>query len=109
MGYIRLIIRQLWFKWFKPLNHITYITFKKSLSDDIKFYKVYCKPSPSEITYDTLHFEVYPTQIDPLVNTRLRANLTLYLLPGIMYNIGITAVNSIGNESDIVKVNDVIL
>ena len=109
MGYLRLIIRQLWYKWFKPLDHITYITFKKSSSFNVKYYRVYCRPTKSKITYNTLHFEVYPSQIDPKDCTRLKANLNLYLLPGIIYNLGVTAVSSVGNESDFLKINDITL
>ncbi len=108
MGYIKLIIWQLWQKWFENLcSETAYLLFKKSSSDDVEFYRVYCEVFPLEVSYNTLHFEVYLFQTDPNDNTKLRANLSDYLLPGIIYNLGVTAINSAGNESDIATFNNV--
>ena len=109
MGFIRMIVRQLWHKWFKPLDHDTYLVFKKSLSENVSFYRVYCKVTPGEADYNTLHFEVSKSQVDSHNNNKLRVRLNPFLLNGIIYNLGVTAVSKSGNESDIVTLNNVIL
>jgi len=99
-----------WHRWnnsFKKRD--IYITFSKSYSADVKFYRVYCQIYPLEVTYDTLHFEVYPTQVDPENNTMLKVKLNTYLLSSFRYNIGVSSVDTIGNESDLVKLNNVTL
>jgi len=91
------------------LDHTTYISFRKSNSADVKFYRVYCQIYPLKVDYDTLHFEIYPSQVDPNDNTMLKANLSIHLLADIRYNIGVSAVNSAGNESDIVELDSITL
>lgn len=86
-----------------------YIMFNKSYSTDVKFYRVYCQIYPLEVTYDTLHFEVYPTQVDSNNNDILKAKLNTYLLPGFCYNIGVSSVDIVGNESDLVRFDHVTL
>jgi len=110
MSYFRWLGWQFWRRWnnfFK--KNSTYITFNKSYSTDVKFYRVYCQIYPLEVTYNTLHFEVYPTQADLNNNNILRAKLNTYLLPGFRYNIGVSSVDIVGNESDLVRFDNIIL
>ena len=68
------------------------ISYEPSKSNDVVSYFLYYEKFPKVVSYesDTVNLGQV-TEVDP----------TLYLLNGITYNIGITAVDKVGNESDL--------
>jgi hypothetical protein len=81
----------------------TKITFPASASTDVVGYKLYLELAPQPVTYESQSFELgYKTEV--IIST----------LPGVdqldgVYNIGVTAVDEAGNESEFKLLNDVAL
>jgi len=79
------------------------LSFPASDSPDVVGYKLYLEPSPTPITYSSPSFDIgNATSVD------------VSKLEGMadkdgVYNIGVTAVDDAGNESDFSLVNDVAL
>ncbi len=68
------------------------ISYKPSKSKDVVSYSLYYEKFPKKVTYESNVIDLgQATYID----------LTLYLYPRNKYNIGIAAVDKVGNESDL--------
>lgn len=67
-------------------------------------YKVYIEPYPKQVTYDSLSYyvgdttEVYLHEIEDFIS----------FVDG-SYNLGVTAIDNVGNESDISVLDNVVL
>lgn len=81
----------------------TRISFPPSPSEDVVGYKLYLEEYPSPVSYDSRAFHL-GNKTDVIIST----------LPGLdivdgAYNLGITAVDDAGNESDMKTIENVAL
>ena len=68
------------------------VSYEPSKSDDVVAYFLYYEEAPKKVSYESKIVDLgQATEVD----------LTLYLHDGNTYNIGVSAVDKIGNESDL--------
>ena len=75
------------------------LSFPASASADVVGYKLYLEPAPAEVTHDSPSHDLGNT-------TTVTLNSVLGLIDGV-YNIGVVAVDDVGNESDFSLLNDI--
>lgn len=75
------------------------LSFPASESTDVVGYKLYLETSPTEVTHDSPSHDLGN-------NTSVLLNTILGAIDGV-YNIGVVAVDDVGNESDFSLMSDV--
>ena len=80
------------------VNDVT-LSFPPSESTDVVGYKLYLETSPTEVTHDSPSYDLGN-------NTSVLLNTMLGNIDG-TFNIGVVAVDDVGNESDFSLMNDV--
>lgn len=75
------------------------LSFPASPSTDVVSYKLYIEESPTEVTHDSQNYDLGN-------NTSILLNTILGDVDGI-FNIGVVAVDDVGNESDFSLLSDI--
>jgi hypothetical protein len=75
------------------------IRFTPSPSPDVVTNKLYIEESPTQVTYDSQSFDVGNDVVDGYVTVNVAALAGMQNIDGI-FNIGVAAIDDIGNESD---------
>lgn len=83
------------------------IRFLGSDSPDVQTNKLYWVESPTPVDYSSQWADVGNVKdVDGYVNVDLGAILGVHLLDGV-FNIGVAAIDDVGNEADMAKANDI--
>jgi hypothetical protein len=75
------------------------LSFPPSESSDVVGYKLYLETSPTEVTHDSPSHDLGN-------NTSILLNTILGTIDGI-YNVGVVAIDDVGNESDFSLMSDI--
>jgi len=76
------------------------LSFPPSPSTDVVSYKIYIEAVPTEVTHDSQSYDLGDNTTDILLNTILGT------IDGV-FNLGVVAVDDVGNESDFSLLSDV--
>lgn len=74
------------------------IKFIASTSEDVAAHRIYVAPAPDELTYASPMVELLMPDVEVIVPDEFPG----FPLRDVMYKIGVTAIDDIGNESDMV-------